>query len=75
MAALRHFMTPRMAWWWYLAPIVPIMAFGYVSVMDWLPPWALLLTFFAFFMWLFWLLFTVFATLIGKWRAPRESRQ
>ena len=75
MATARHVIISRVNWWWYLAPILPILALGYAALMSWLPSWALLIAVFAFFMWLCSLVFTLFTTLMRKWRAPREPRQ
>lgn len=74
-AAPRHVMIRRVVWWWYLVPIIPILTVGYGALINWLPSWALLVALFAFFMWLMSLVFTVFATLMQRWRAPKEPRQ
>ena len=74
-AAPRHVMIRRVVWWWYLVPIVPILAVGYAALVNVLPNWALLVALFAFFMWLMSLVFTVGTTLLRRWRAPKEPRQ
>ncbi|MHA6689254.1 hypothetical protein [Devosia sp. A449] len=71
MAAPRHIMISKVNWWWYLVPIVPILALGYAALLNWLPSWALLVAIFAFFMWLFSLAFTLVATLTRNARKPR----
>ena len=75
MAKPRHIMIRRVVWWWYLVPIVPILAVGYAALINVLPSWALLVSLFAFFMWLFSLLFTGFTVIMRKWRTPGEPRQ
>ena len=75
MAAPRHVMISKVNWWWYLVPIVPILAVGYASLMAWLPSWALLVALFAFFMWLCSLVFTVFTTLLRRARPHKDPRQ
>jgi len=74
MAAPRHIMITRVNWWWYLAPIIPILAVGYAALMNWLPSWALLVAVFAFFMWLFSLVFTLFTTVMRRIRRQKEPR-
>jgi hypothetical protein len=74
-AAPRHVMIERVSWWWYLAPILPILALGYAALMNWLPSWALLVAVFAFFMWLMSLVFTVFRTVMQRFKAQKEPRQ
>jgi hypothetical protein len=75
MAAPRHIMIRRVVWWWYLVPIVPILAVGYAALMSWLPSWVLLVALFAFFMWLFSLVFTAVRTVMQRFRANKEPRQ
>ena len=41
-ATPRHLMIEKVNWWWYLVPILPILAVGYAALMTWLPSWALL---------------------------------
>ena len=74
-AAPRHVMISRVNWWWYLIPIIPILAAGYAALMNWLPSWALLVALFAFFMWLMSLVFTLFRTVMQRFRANKEPRQ
>ncbi|MFN4211593.1 MAG: hypothetical protein ACK4G5_13580 [Devosia sp.] len=74
MAAPRHIMIRKVNWWWYLAPIVPIVALGYAALLNWLPSWALLVAVFAFFMWLFSLAFTAFAVLMRRRQQRKETR-
>jgi hypothetical protein len=74
-AAPRHVMIERVNWWWYLVPILPILALGYAALMNWLPSWALLVAVFAFFMWLMSLVFTVFRTVMQRFKAQKEPRQ
>lgn len=75
MAAPRHVMIRRVVWWWYLVPIVPILAVGYAALVNILPSWALLVALFAFFMWLMSLVFTLFRTLIQRVRTTKDPRQ
>lgn len=75
MAAPRHIMISKVNWWWYLAPIVPILALGYAALVNWLPSWALLVAVFGFFMWLMSLVFTVFRTVMQRVKANKEPRQ
>jgi hypothetical protein len=75
MAAPRHIMIEKVNWWWYLVPILPILAVGYAALMTWLPSWALLVAIFAFFMWLFSLAFTVFRTVMQRLKANKGPRQ
>lgn len=72
MAAPRHIMIRKVNWWWYLAPIVPILLTGYGALVNVLPSWALLVAIFAFFMWLFSLLFTVFTVVRRRFKEPRR---
>lgn len=72
MAAPRHIMIRKVNWWWYLAPIIPILLVGYGALVNVLPSWALLVAVFAFFMWLFSLLFTGFAVLMRRRKEPRQ---
>lgn len=72
MATPRHIMIRKVNWWWYLAPILPILLVGYGALVNVLPSWALLVAVFAFFMWLFSLLFTGFAVLTRKAKEPRQ---
>ncbi|UJW84347.1 hypothetical protein [Devosia sp. SL43] len=74
-AAPRHVMIRRVVWWWYLVPIVPILALGYAALTNMLPSWALLVALFAFFMWLMSLVFTVFRTVMQRFGANKEPRQ
>jgi hypothetical protein len=73
--APRHVMIRRVVWWWYLVPIVPILAVGYGALINVLPSWALLIALFAFFMWLMSLVFTIFRTVMQRFRANKEPRQ
>ncbi|KKC40717.1 hypothetical protein WH87_02965 [Devosia epidermidihirudinis] len=75
MAPPRTVMIASVNWWWYLAPIIPILAVGYGALISWLPSWALLVAAFAFFMWLFSLLFALFAVMTRKRQPPQEPRQ
>ena len=75
MAAPRHIMIRRVVWWWYLVPIVPILAVGYGALINVLPSWALLVALFAFFMWLMSLVFTLFTTVMRRIRQQKEPRQ
>jgi len=75
MAAPRHIMIAKVNWWWYLAPILPILAVGYAALMNWLPSWALLVAVFAFFMWLFSLVFTLITTIVRSRQKPKDHRQ
>jgi hypothetical protein len=75
MAAPRHIMIAKVNWWWYLAPILPIVVVGYGALMNWLPSWALLVALFAFFMWLLSLLFTLFATIMRSRQKSKDLRQ
>jgi uncharacterized protein (DUF58 family) len=75
MAAPRHVMIRRVVWWWYLAPILPILAVGYAALINLLPSWALLAAVFAFFMWLMSLVFTLFRTAMQRFKANKEPRQ
>lgn len=59
-------MIGRVNWWWYLVPVLPVLAVAYAALMAWLPSWALLVAVFAFFMWLFSLLFTIFAVVTRR---------
>jgi energy-converting hydrogenase Eha subunit A len=72
MAGPRTVMIRRVNWWWYLVPVLPILALGYAALMAWLPSWALLIAVFAFFMWLFSLLFTAYAVLMRRSKEPRQ---
>lgn len=74
-ATPRHVMISRVNWWWYLAPILPILALGYAALVNWLPSWALLIAIFAFFMWLMSLVFTLFRTVMQRFTANKESRR
>ena len=74
-AAPRHVMISRVNWWWYLAPILPILAVGYAALVSWLPSWALLVALFAFLMWLMSLVFTIFRTVMQRFRSTKEPRQ
>ena len=75
MAAPRHIMIRKVNWWWYLVPIIPILAVGYGALVNALPSWALLVALFAFFMWLMSLIFTGFTTLMRRNQAQKEPRQ
>ena len=68
-------MIEKVTWWWYLVPIIPILAVGYAALVNWLPSWALLVAVFAFFMWLFSLVFTVSRTVMQRFKANKEPRQ
>lgn len=74
-AAPRHVMIRRVVWWWYLVPIVPILALGYAALINVLPSWALLVALFAFFMWLMSLVFTVFRAVMQRFKSTKEPRQ
>lgn len=74
-ATPRHLIIEKVNWWWYLAPIIPILAVGYAALMNWLPSWALLVAVFAFFMWLFSLAFTLFRTVMQRFKSTKEPRQ
>ena len=74
MAKPRHIIIAQVNWWWYLAPIVPILAVGYGALINALPSWALLVALFAFFMWLCSLLFTLFTTVLRAIKQRKEPR-
>jgi hypothetical protein len=60
----------RVNFWWYLVPVVPIVALAWLALAGIIPSWGLLIALFAGFFWLFSLLFTLYAVWRRRNRVP-----